>query len=158
MKELEGNIINLAEDKTFDVILQGCNCFHTMGSGLAKEIRERYPEAYFADRDNSKYGDPAKLGTFTYAVCKRKDLSNFTIINCYTQFRYGKDGQTNRYVEYGAIRSCLIKIKEFVVTKNAKIGIPLIGCGLAGGDWEVVKRIIEEEMGDFYNCQIVIFK
>jgi len=154
MKEIKGNIIDLAENKEFDIILQGCNCFHKMGSGLAKEINERYPEAFLADKNYSKYGDPVKLGTFTYAKCKRNDNSEFFILNCYTQFRYGKDGLYNRYVEYGAIRSCLKELKTFC-KKESKIGIPIIGCGLAGGDWNVVKRIIEEELKEYKNYKIV---
>jgi O-acetyl-ADP-ribose deacetylase (regulator of RNase III) len=29
-----------------------------------------------------------------------------------------------------------------------KIGLPKIGCGLAGGDWNIVRQIIERELID----------
>jgi O-acetyl-ADP-ribose deacetylase (regulator of RNase III) len=155
MKEINGNIIDLAEDGTFNFILQGCNCFHTMGSGLAKEINRRIPNALKVDKENSKYGDESKLGTFTYVNVDSK----YTLINCYIQHRYGRDSH-HRYVEYGSIRSCLKEIKNhfnIYDIKNPRIGIPLIGCGLAGGDWNVVKKIIEDELKD-YDYTIVNFK
>lgn len=35
----QGDLIERAENGDFDVIIQGCNCFHTMGAGIAKSIR-----------------------------------------------------------------------------------------------------------------------
>ena len=42
----KGNLIDMAEAGKFHIIVHGCNCFNTMGSGIAKEIRNRYPRAY----------------------------------------------------------------------------------------------------------------
>lgn len=148
MKEVKGNLLDLAENGNFDIILHGCNCFHTMNSGIAKEIRKRYPSVYEVDKKFSKYGDPAKLGTITF-----KELENFLIVNCYSQFNYGYSGKL--YLEYGALRSCLKEVKELVkkvkpkLKSDVKIGFPLIGCGKAGGDWNVVKRIIIDELGEY---------
>jgi O-acetyl-ADP-ribose deacetylase (regulator of RNase III) len=156
MKEIYNNLLDLAEAGEFDIIIHGCNCFHTMNSGIAKQIRERYPDVYEADKIFSKYGDASKLGTITY-----KDLGDFVVVNCYTQFRYGYDGE--RYVEYGAVRSCLKelkslyeKVKKNKVIEKIRIGIPLIGCGKAGGDWEIVKKIVNDELKE-YDVTIVRF-
>ena len=43
LKHTKGNLLDLAEAGLFDVVVQGCNCFNTMGGGIAREIRERYP-------------------------------------------------------------------------------------------------------------------
>ena len=43
---IKGDLIKLAQAGEFDVIVQGCNCFNTMGSGLAKQIKAEIPEAY----------------------------------------------------------------------------------------------------------------
>ena len=51
MKTLKGNLLNSFE-KDFNVILHGCNCFSTMGAGIAKQIAEKYPEAYRADKSS----------------------------------------------------------------------------------------------------------
>ena len=46
---VETNILNAFEHGDFDAIVQGCNCFHTMGAGLAGQIFTRFYEAYQAD-------------------------------------------------------------------------------------------------------------
>ena len=45
MKIIEGDLIQLALDGEFDLIIHGCNCFCSMGAGIAKSIREIFPEA-----------------------------------------------------------------------------------------------------------------
>ena len=45
---------------------------------------------------------------------------------------------------YQAIESCLLGISEEFPDK--KIGIPYIGAGLAGGDWNIIRPIIEETL------------
>lgn len=99
MKIIEGDLLSLAADGHFDVIVQGCNCFCTMGSGLAKQIKEKYPEAYEADCQTKK-GDKEKLGTYT--TCVVGNLHKFVIVNAYTQFNYGKSSKD--YFEYYAFQ------------------------------------------------------
>ena len=66
-----------------------------------------------------------------------------TIVNAYTQYDfYGKDD----LFEYDAFRTVLKKIKkEF--SENS-ICMPKIGAGLAGGDWNRIEQIINEEFPD----------
>ena len=143
MHEIQGNLIDLALDGTFDVIIQGCNCFNTMGAGLAKEIRERMPEVWEADQKTRK-GDIQKLGNFTHVIYDDR----LYVFNCYTQYRYGKNHEDgdDMPVDYEAITLCLRKINHFLPGKS--IGVPLIGCGLAGGDWTIVEKIVETELKD----------
>jgi O-acetyl-ADP-ribose deacetylase (regulator of RNase III) len=49
-------------------------------------------------------------------------------------------------VRYDAIRQALRHVATFAVRKNASAHMPRIGAGLAGGNWEVIQRIIEEEL------------
>lgn len=135
MKELQGNLVEMSEE--FDVIGQGCNCFCTMGAGLAKAIRKKFPEAYEVDLTTIR-GDKTKLGTITHTK-----HTNPLIVNCYSQYNYGRE-KGKVYCSYDAIRSCMKKIKEEFSGK--KIGLPKIGCNLAGGDWSVVRSIIDEEL------------
>ena len=136
IKEVEGDLVKMSD--SFDVICQGCNCFLTMGAGIAKAIKLKFPEAYEVDCETKK-GDRTKLGTITFT-------KNTTpvVVNCYSQFNYGREKK--QYCSYEAIRSCMQNIKQQFTGK--KIGMPRIGCNLAGGDYEIVKKIIEEELGD----------
>lgn len=112
-----------------------------MGSGIAKEIRKRYPKAYELDCQ-TKRGDEKKLGQFTCALQNSKQ--NKTIFNLYSQYKYGRDGK--QYTDYQAMETGLIAIRDFLIKMNMQdqvIGIPyLMGCGLGGGDWKVVEKII----------------
>lgn len=133
MNILNGDLIEAFKNKHFDVIVHGCNCFCTMGGGIARLIRDEFPDAYRADLKTVS-GDKSKLGTYTFV-----DTEYGRIINGYTQFDYGY-GEV--HCDYDAIRSLFKKINEEY--KGKKIGIPKIGCGLAGGSWEVVEKIINE--------------
>lgn len=131
-----------------DVIVHGCNCFCNMGAGIAKQIRETYPDAYNADKATT-YGDKNKLGTFTRAIVKNKYFPEreVIIINAYTQYTYGrKDGEI--YANYGAIRQVMTRINDVFPDVQFKIGMPKIGAGLARGDWNIISKIINEVFGD----------
>jgi O-acetyl-ADP-ribose deacetylase (regulator of RNase III) len=132
LKHTKGNLIDLAEQGAFDVIVQGCNCYNTMGSGIAREIRQRYPQAYEVDCQTEK-GDIMKLGNWT-----AYDTGAFKIINAYTQYNMS---QGTDVFEYTAFELILQKLCHSYGDK--RIGLPYIGMGLAGGDKEVILEQIE---------------
>ena len=157
MKHINGDIIELAKSGVFDVIAHGCNCQGNMGKGLAKQIKEQFPKVGKIDQ-KGEY--PGTIYAVTYP-------NGLTIVNAYTQIYYGKandqykslsvinnfacdvvDSQKNRY-EF--IRHCLRAINTFFAGK--KLGLPLIGSGLAGGDWKLIEVIITQEL---FNCDTTI--
>ena len=80
MKTVKGDLIKLALENEFDVIIHGCNNFVNMGAGIAKTIKQHFPEAYRADLDTTK-GDKNKL---TMDVCTETKLIETTTVNsCY---------------------------------------------------------------------------
>lgn len=135
LKYVMGDLVKDAN--LYDVICHGCNCFTTMGAGIAKFIKKKYPEAYEADKQ-TKYGDANKLGTITTYHDKNDGV---TIVNAYTQYHYKGEGVL---AEYGAIRGCMKEIKKEFSGK--KIGLPMIGSGLAGGSWNMIEKIIKDEL------------
>jgi O-acetyl-ADP-ribose deacetylase (regulator of RNase III) len=135
----KGNLIDLAEAGEFDIIVHGCNCLNTMGSGIAREIRERYPKAYDADTlATEQWKKPvAKLGNFsTYAtVGKGKP---FIIVNAYTQVNFAPRG-----VDHFEYESFYLILKKLQTLGPAKFGFPYIGMGLAGGDATRIIAMLE---------------
>jgi O-acetyl-ADP-ribose deacetylase (regulator of RNase III) len=126
------------------VIAHQANCFNTMNSGVAKAIRQLYPEVYAADCKTVK-GDHRKLGGFTMAT-----TLDGLVFNLYGQYDYGRDGK--QYTDYEALRSSLknMAYKLRHLGFLGKIGIPKLGCGLGGGDWEgEVKLIVEQTLGEW---------
>ncbi len=134
-----GDLVQLAMEGRFDVIIHGCNCMCTMGAGIAKAIREHFPEAYDADQKTAR-GDKAKLGTITTATVERGGRE-ITVVNGYIQFDYGGPGVL---VDYDALRSVMRHAKAQF--SGRRIGYPKIGAGLARGDWDRIAQIIDEEL------------
>lgn len=148
MKIVEGDLITLALAGQFDVIVHGCNCFCTMAAGIARAIQEEFPEAYAADLVTNK-SDRKKLGDFSFATVQR-DEHEITIVNGYTQFHFHGESVL---VDYNAVQRLFKKVKQQFSGK--RIGYPKIGAGLAGGDWERISRIIEQELADEDHCLVV---
>jgi len=149
MKTVQGNLILLAQDGEFDLIVHGCNCFCTMGAGIAKGIKAAFPQAYEADLATQR-GDRAKLGICSFAEFDQNGTP-LIVVNAYTQFDWRGGGSK---VDYNAMRSCMRWIKEHHAGK--RIGLPKIGAGLAGGDWPRIVTIIEEELAE-ENVTVVEF-
>ena len=190
--EVTGNLITLAKKGEFDVIAHGCNCFCTMGAGIAPHMAREFGCDDFelertesSDWDDQGYehitktknrGDINKLGNIDYehkylwfkhpAVTEpgiaypmnsktkgQPDVKDLIVVNAYTQYNYGanhKDGVA-KPVDYEAITMCMRKMN--VAFKGKHIGLPKIGAGLAGGDWDRIKKIIQTELID---CKVTI--
>ena len=137
MRYIKGNLITLAQQGEFDVIVQGCNCFNKMGSGIAKEIREKYPQAYAVDCETLS-GNYNKLGNYTVMIGKEYGIP-FDIVNAYTQYDFLRGRDVFEYISF-----VLILQKLAHNWPVARFGFPKIGCGLAGGDEPCIMAMIQK--------------
>lgn len=150
-----GNVFN--SDCT--VILHQANCFATMGSGIAQQVKRDYPAAFEADVNFPvPVGNRERLGHYSYGW---GDNNSRVIFNLYGQHRYGRD---KKYTEENmlefALRGALQKLSENRDRSDfrIKIGVPMfIGCGLAGGDWNVVSEILQR-VADEYNFDLNLYR
>ena len=168
-KEIDGNLITLSLEGEFDVITHGCNCQCVQGAGLAPQMVKHFGTDTFELEQKQYKGDIKKLGQIDYELFHYSDLDNkferypdednkvlynLYVVNSYTQYYYGKnhhDG-VSKPLDYEALTLCLRKIN--FIFHGKRIGLPgLIGCGLAGGDPEIVKNIIKSEMRD---CDVTV--
>lgn len=139
MKSKKGNL--LMSDS--NVILHQVNCKGVMGAGIAKQIKEKYPEVY-ADYMNAYKNNELVLGN----IIATATANNKIIISLCGQDTYGNTGV---HTIYPALRECLNSTKQLLKESKdiARIGIPMgMGAGLAGGNWEKILTIIEEELVD----------
>lgn len=168
VNEIEGDLIKLAKTGYFDVITHGCNCFCSMGAGIAVPMANTFRCDKF-ELENPHYrGDIQKLGNIDYqtfvlgknAMWNIEDAKNsenepeLTVVNSYSQYGFGgKFGSSSDGIpfNYSAFTMCMAKING--VFKGKHIGLPQIGAGLAGGDWDRIKGIIETELKD---CDVTI--
>lgn len=144
-----GNVVNAWLRSEVRCFAHQCNCFNTMGAGVAKEVKQKIPALYQCDQQTNK-GDRQKLGTCSVILSRcSADPSYKFAFNLYGQFHYGFGRQQT---DYDALRKAIQHMKRTLgsFAYEGDVGIPRIGCGLAGGDWGVVSKIIEEELCPYY--------
>ena len=129
LNHIKGNLLDMADAGDFDIIVQGCNCHNVMGSGIAKDLRARYPQAWEADcNDHLRHEHVIeKLGNYSYAMAE-----DFMIVNAYTQVTTNRGPDFKDLFEYESFGVILRKLAAKHGTR--RFGFPYIGMGLAGGD------------------------
>ena len=155
MRYINGNLLDAFDRGDVKYIANQCNCFASLYKGKAKgiagTIMQRYPEA--VEVDGYLQEGYARLGKvmdwWNYnneARCSSpSDKRGF---NLYAQYRHGNATKTKElYTDYEALHQCLITMADALGDECDSypriVGIPRIGCGLAGGDWNVVSSILK---------------
>lgn len=141
MEIIKADILSDLDPNKPTVILHGCNCLHRMGKGIALYLKSHYPIIHSIDK-NTPYGDRNKLGTISIAGIH----GNLHIVNCYTQFDYRRSSSKTPHADYKAIENCLENIAYLY--NGWEIRSPKIGCGLAGGSWDIVSKLFEKVLHD----------
>lgn len=119
----------------FGVLVHGCNLQGKMGSGFAKEFRQRYPQAY--EKYVTDIGwDKVKLGD----ISLYGHTPQYFLASGITQENYGSDGK--KYISYDALDSVMDKVFSLANKLQFPVHMPKIGAGLGGGDWSVITTII----------------
>ena len=148
---VKGNLL----DSDCNYICHQVNCQGVMGSGVAKQIKERWPEVYEAYQEkHARYkrvglNQNDMLGDMGVVYIPERDIF---VINMYTQRDYGYDGK--RYTSYDAFADVLSMLAA-LIPDGKTIAFPKnIGCGLGGGNWKVISALIEEILGEDYEVYI----
>ncbi|MGK4040870.1 macro domain-containing protein [Heyndrickxia oleronia] len=142
---VEGNILDAPED----LIGHQVNCKGVMGAGLAKQIREKYPNV-FKDYKELCLNQAGKLLGATQYI---ETSDGKVIVNLFAQDGFGRDKQ---YTDYKALEDSLKGLKYAITSDQCKykgksIALPYgIGCGLAGGNWSIVYNMISDIFNDVY--------
>jgi len=157
-KEEWGDLIDMALDGKFDVIGHGCNCFCAMSAGIAPQMATAFECNQFPMEDKSTSGDINKLGQIDWKVLtltggsSEFDFFEFdlAVVNIYSQYKYGRNHNDGvaKPLDYEALMLGLRKMNHLF--KGKKVGLPMIGAGLAGGDWTKIRQIIKKELRDCY--------
>ena len=137
----KGNLL----ESDCDYICHQVNCQGKMNSGIAKQIREKWPIVY---------DEYAKVASFDqHGHIQLVHINDaYCVINMFAQRYYGYDGR--RYTSYDAFWTCLGEIKNFV-PKGSSIGFPKkIGCDRGGANWPVILKMITEVLGVEYKVFI----
>jgi hypothetical protein len=126
-----------------------CNDLGKMGRGVAKALLDKWPPVrknYIKWHETDDHlGQPFALGK-TQFVFVSKDI---VVANIIGQHGIGKDEKGEAPVRYEALREGCVYICKACLHYGATAHFPyLMGCDLAGGKWEVVEKILKEELVD----------
>lgn len=136
IKEYVGDVLN-AE---VDIIAHQTNCKGVMGAGVAKQIKDRL----LSVEEFEKYVNICKSSD-PFGACQiLKTLKhNLLVANL-----FGERIPTGRQqdTDYKALENAISQLVKYANDNNyKKIAIPgLLGCGLAGGDWKIVRAILDK--------------
>lgn len=144
MREYElinGNLL----DAKADFICHQVNCQGKMGSGVAKAVRERYPNVYEQYKLFCDINRIEQLLGFSQYVKVSDDAAKqpYYVIDMFAQANYGYDGK--QYTSLEAFKKCLESINSNCA--GYTVAFPwLIGCCRGGADWNVVLPMILETL------------
>jgi O-acetyl-ADP-ribose deacetylase (regulator of RNase III) len=132
------------------------NCIKQMKSGIAKQIKEMYPEVEVTDNE-FMFEDKERLGKC--AITMVDDRARY-VCNLYGQYSNTRNHDTNYEAFEEALEKMMIaaaSLKKFQYFP-VKIGLPyLIGCNLGGGDWKKMLPIIRK-VAEKYDETIYLYK
>ena len=125
------------------IIAHICNDIGAWGKGFVMAISRKWekPEKEYRDWYKSKIN--FKLGKVQFV----KVENDLIIANLIGQ----RDIRTKNSIppiRYEAVEEGLMKIGLKAKEINAKIHMPRIGCGLAGGEWSEIEKIIKKTLID----------
>ena len=149
-------------------IAHSCNCQNVMGGGIAKQIKDRYPKAFEVDHErwSNEYNDGGnwrcQIGDYSKAVIETQwtHLPHATIYNLYTQSGYSTERRQVNYEYFWQAMKAMqedLRFNQHELNARQVVGVPYgISCGLAGGNWKIIKAIIEDIFLDsMIECYIV---
>ena len=157
----KGDLIQMLEDDTIDVLIHSCNCFQTIGkrsaSGIAKAIGEKYEPVVQADLSYQE-GDINQLGKYLVIPVLTASGKQKYIVNLYSQYLYGS--MYGSPTSYAAMRSGLKNLSNYLrktYGTSIRVGTYKIGCTRGGADWTKVEPILEKHLVSvFKTVRIVV--
>lgn len=145
-----GNLMNV----TAGHIVHGCNARGVMGSGVALAVKRKFPGAY-----ESYLMQHEVIGLELGKAYPVRISDNLYVWNAITQEGFGAP---TRNTSYDAIATCFEQINDTIKRMSepaderslvlkmdpppAEVNIPMIGAARGGGNWEIIREIIEQTM------------
>ena len=138
IKIVEGDLLSVKEG----IIGHQVNCQGVMGSGVAFQVKRRYPSAftsykmYIDDFVNMNVRD-SLLGTINFVEVKEEKL---WIANMFGQDEYGSGKQ---FTNTEKLYLCFKELREVAEERGLSVHLPyMIGCYRGGADWKEVENLL----------------
>lgn len=154
---VDGNLL----DADVDVLIHQANCQGTMGSGIALQLKNAYPEVYKADLAFELPLGKPRLGEWSVAnVWHHHTGKPLQVINAYGQVTYGRGKHTNEKKLLSILDAVFKQIADYekLTGTRSKIGVPYrIGCARGGGDWDTVLEGMMK-LYNQYDVDLVLYR
>jgi len=134
------------------IIVHICNDMGGWGKGFVMAISKRWKKPENQYREWFKSKDGFELGKVQF-VQVEEDL---WVANLIGQHKINKDENGNAPIRYDAIEDGLKEVASFAKESNASVHMPRIGCGLAGGKWEMIEPIILQRLSN-NDVEVVVY-
>lgn len=136
---IQGDLFDPAHN--FDALAQGVNTQGLMGAGIAVPFREKWPDMYEDYKELCAKFGPALGGlVHTYRHWYEPEP---TIYNMFSQVMPGRNGDY-RLLQQAAIQ-VLFDAEDQLMER---VGLPWIGCGIAGLEKHNVEHIFKQVFDD----------
>lgn len=144
---------------THGVVAHGCNCQGKMGAGIAKDIRHRWPAAYYEYIDLINTVHPLQrdtlLGKSQMVKVEESPISTVYVANWFTQLHYGRENK--RYADPDAIRHAMANCLTMCASKELPLYMPKVGCSLGGLDWDIDVHPLIQHLSDKVGDLVTIY-
>lgn len=133
------------------VIAHVCNDIGRWGKGFVMSLSKRWKDPEMQYRKWYKCSTDFYLGNIQMV----KVSDDIFIANMIAQ-KGLKNERNKTPFKCNAARKCLVKVRECAIEENASVHMPRIGCALGGSTWDVVGKIVEEELAA-YDIQVYVY-
>lgn len=124
------------------IIVHVCNDIGAWGKGFVMAISKRWK----TPEENYKRWYASKEFFCLGEVQLVQVEKTIWVANLIGQHKIRNNKEANPPIRYDAIKIGLHKVVEEAEDLNASVHMPRIGCGLAGGKWELIEPLIEETL------------
>jgi O-acetyl-ADP-ribose deacetylase (regulator of RNase III) len=140
------------------ILVHVCNDLGIMGGGIALTIRQKFPKVYrlyseWHQKEVHKGKKFLPLGETQFVYINPVlDIANMI----------GQHGITGTFnskppIRYEAVENCLEQVAKVCKIKKAQMIGPKFGAGLAGGDWNIIEKLIQNKLCK-QNIPVIIFE
>lgn len=126
------------------LIVHICNNTGKWGKGFVLAVSKRWtlPETVY--RQSFKSGNKPELGDVQFIPVE----PDIIVANLIGQdgVRSVRNAHAPPPIRYSAVLEGLQKVGEYALTHHASVHMPRIGCGLAGGRWEEIEKLVQDTL------------
>lgn len=125
------------------LIVHCCNDLGKWGAGFVLALSARWPEP---EADYRAWHALGAAGGFGLGAVRFVPVRDDVVVANLIGQRGIKAGSKGPPIRYDALATGLATVGEYAVAERASVHLPRIGCGLAGGRWELVEPLIQHHL------------